>query len=73
MDSAIQTADERMEYLTGDDDAARAYDLRFMGLCDYNSSINYAREEEREVWQNVVAEKDAEIARLREQLRAKEN
>jgi len=28
-----------------------------------------ARDEEREVWQTVVANKDAEIARLREQLK----
>jgi predicted transposase/invertase (TIGR01784 family) len=44
MDSAIQTADERMVYVTGDDEAIRAYEMRQMGLSDYNSSMNYARE-----------------------------
>jgi hypothetical protein len=49
--------------------------MREMGLSDYTSGINYARQEEREKWQSVVADKDAEIAeqaaeieRLRAQL-----
>jgi len=45
MDSAIQVADERMVYVTGDDEAIRAYEMRQMGLSDYTSSMNYAREE----------------------------
>jgi predicted transposase/invertase (TIGR01784 family) len=47
MDSAIETANERMVYVTGDKEAIRAYERRLMGLSDYNSSINYAREEGR--------------------------
>jgi len=44
MDTAIETANERMVYVTGDKEAIRAYERRLMGLSDYNSSINYARE-----------------------------
>ena len=45
MDSAIETANERMVYVTGDKEAIRAYEMRLMGLSDYTSSMNYAREE----------------------------
>jgi len=45
MDSAIQAADERMVYVTGDDEAIRAYEMRQMALSDYTSTINYARDE----------------------------
>jgi hypothetical protein len=44
MDSAILAANERMVYVTGDKEAIRAYEMRQMGLSDYNSSMNYARE-----------------------------
>jgi predicted transposase/invertase (TIGR01784 family) len=44
MDSAIQAANERMVYVTGDKEAIRAYEMRQMALSDYTSSINYARE-----------------------------
>jgi len=43
MDSAIQAANERMVYVTGDKEAIRAYEMRQMALSDYNSAINYAR------------------------------
>jgi len=45
MDTAIETANERMVYVTGDKEAIRAYERRQMALSDYNSSMNYAREE----------------------------
>jgi len=45
MDSAIQTADERMERVTEDGEAVRAYWRRTMALCDYASSMNYAAEQ----------------------------
>jgi predicted transposase/invertase (TIGR01784 family) len=48
MDTAIETANERMVYVTGDKEAIRAYERRLMGLSDYNSAINYAREKERQ-------------------------
>jgi len=56
MDVAIQAANERMVYVTEDEEAIRAYEMRQMALSDYNSSINYAREEGH-------AEKALEIAR----------
>jgi len=48
MDSAIQMADERMVYVTGDDEAIRAYEMRQMGLCDLVGVANYARDEGRQ-------------------------
>jgi len=47
MDTAIELANERMVYVTGDEEAIRAYEMRLMALSDYNSAINYAREEGR--------------------------
>jgi len=43
MDSAIQAANERMVYVTGDKEAIRAYERRQMALSDYTSAIDYAR------------------------------
>jgi predicted transposase/invertase (TIGR01784 family) len=48
MDSAIDKADERMVYVTGDKEAIRAYEMRMMGLFDWNSAINYERREGRD-------------------------
>jgi predicted transposase/invertase (TIGR01784 family) len=45
MDSAIQMANERMVYVTGDDEDIRAYERRQMALCDLTSTMNYARGE----------------------------
>jgi len=45
MDSAIQAANERMVYVTGDKEAIRAYEMRQMALSDYTSTMNYARDE----------------------------
>jgi predicted transposase/invertase (TIGR01784 family) len=44
MDAAIQAADERMVYVTGDKEAIRAYERRMMALSDYTSTINYAHD-----------------------------
>jgi predicted transposase/invertase (TIGR01784 family) len=44
MDAAIQAANERMVYVTGDKEAIRAYERRMMALSDYNSTINYAHD-----------------------------
>jgi len=68
MDTAIQTADERLEHVTQDEEAKHAYLRHMMAECDRTSDINYARKDEREKWQNVVADKDAEIARLKAEL-----
>jgi len=45
MDEAIQTADERIAYVTEDEESVRAYWRRQMALSDRTSEINYARDE----------------------------
>ena len=45
MDAAIQAANERMVYVTGDADAIWAYERRQMALSDHTSQMNYARSE----------------------------
>ena len=45
MDAAIQAANERMVYVTGDADAIWAYERRQMALSDHTSQMNYARDE----------------------------
>ena len=42
MDNAIQMADERMVYITGDKEAIRAYERRFKAMCDMTSWQDYA-------------------------------
>jgi len=56
MDAAIQAANERMVYVTGDKEAIRAYERYQMALSDYTSEMNYARDEAR-------ADEKLEIAR----------
>jgi len=45
MDNAIQTANERLLYVTGDEDAQRAYLVRFRAMCDMTSAINSSHRE----------------------------
>ena len=45
MDEAIMTAEERMVYVTGDEEAIRAYWRRQMALADRIDELNYARDE----------------------------
>ena len=79
MDTAIQQAQKKIEYISNDAESYRQILLREQALLDYQSDLNAYRREgiqvgekaEREKWQDVVAEKDAEIARLREQLEKK--
>jgi predicted transposase/invertase (TIGR01784 family) len=42
MNSAIQAADDRMVYLSGDEDTRRLYEMRFKAECDRTSEHNYA-------------------------------
>jgi predicted transposase/invertase (TIGR01784 family) len=42
MNAAIQAADERMVYLSGDEDSRRLYEMRFKAACDRTSEYNYA-------------------------------
>jgi predicted transposase/invertase (TIGR01784 family) len=44
MDNGIQLADDRLVYLTGDEDAIRAYEMRFKAMCDWTSDRDYAIE-----------------------------
>jgi predicted transposase/invertase (TIGR01784 family) len=44
MDSAIQLADDRLAYLSGNEDERRAYELRFTALCDQTTERNHAIE-----------------------------
>jgi len=51
MDLSILTAEEQLAYITGDEDVKRAYDMRFMAMCDETSNRNFylqqGRSEER--------------------------
>jgi len=44
MDGAIQRANNRLLDITGDEDAQRAYLVRFRAMCDMTSIKNTARE-----------------------------
>ena len=44
MDEAIQAANERMVYVTGDREAIWAYERRQIALSDHTSQMNYARD-----------------------------
>jgi predicted transposase/invertase (TIGR01784 family) len=44
MDSGIQLAEDRLLYLTGDENEMRAYEQRFKAMCDWTSAQNYATE-----------------------------
>ena len=80
MDIAIQKAETKLRTVSQDDEARRIYEMREKALSDWTSGINHARregikegiekgmEKEREKWQGVVADKDAEIARLRAEI-----
>jgi predicted transposase/invertase (TIGR01784 family) len=45
MDSAIKAANEKLDLVTMDEEVLRYYHLRQMALSDYNSGMEYAREE----------------------------
>ena len=45
MDEAIQTANERMVYVTGDKEAIRAYEMRLLGRMDRINELLYAHDE----------------------------
>ncbi|MCL1836617.1 MAG: hypothetical protein FWG46_03620, partial [Treponema sp.] len=60
MDPAIQMADERMVYVTGDPEAIRAYEMRQMAIYDLNTS---RREGKIEGKAEGLAEANLEIAR----------
>jgi len=45
MDTAIKTADRRLEHVTQDDEDMWAYTRYLMGECDRTAELNFAREE----------------------------
>ncbi|MDR1998265.1 MAG: Rpn family recombination-promoting nuclease/putative transposase, partial [Candidatus Margulisbacteria bacterium] len=45
MDKAIQEAQKRITYVSADDETLRAYQMREMGLSDWNSRLFDARQE----------------------------
>ena len=60
MNPAIQMADERMVYVTGDAEAIRAYEMRQMAIYDMNTRFREGIEEGRD---QGIAENNLEIAR----------
>ncbi|GHT71540.1 transposase [Spirochaetia bacterium] len=54
MDTAIQKAQERTDFISADKEALRAYQMREMALSDYTSGINHAkRETQKEIAHNL--------------------
>jgi predicted transposase/invertase (TIGR01784 family) len=45
MDTAIQKAKEKMEYVSRDKEALRAYQMRELAMSDWTSGLNHARRE----------------------------
>jgi len=58
----VQRAVVKLRELSSDERARDMYERREKALRDIDSRERYARAEEREIWQGVVAGKDAEIA-----------
>ena len=46
--------------------------IRDKARLDEASALNHAKQQEREFWQGVVADKDAEIAELKAELEKKQ-
>jgi predicted transposase/invertase (TIGR01784 family) len=64
MDGAIQKAEEKLEYVSIDKEALRAYQMRELALSDWTSGLNHAREEGmREGIREGTLKKAQEIAR----------
>jgi predicted transposase/invertase (TIGR01784 family) len=45
MDTGIEKAEERVTYVSGDKEALRAYEMRQLGLSDFNTALASARNE----------------------------
>jgi predicted transposase/invertase (TIGR01784 family) len=45
MDTAIRAANDRQVYVSGDEEAIRAYEMRELAEWDWNNSLEYARDE----------------------------
>jgi predicted transposase/invertase (TIGR01784 family) len=56
MDTAIQKAEKKMFYVTNDKEALHAYQMRELGLSDWTSGINHAKQEGKiEIAKNLKA------------------
>jgi len=69
--SAIKQAINAYYAITASSEFREIERLRSLARHNEAAALRHARDEEREKWQTVVADKDAEIARLREQLEGK--
>jgi hypothetical protein len=58
----------KLRELSADERARDMYERREKARRDQQSREDWARDQEREKWQGVITDKDAEIAHLREQL-----
>jgi len=58
----VQRAVVKLRELSSDERARDMYERREKALRDIDSRERFARAEERQIWQGVVAGKDAEIA-----------
>ena len=45
MDTAIRAANDRQVYVSGDEEAIRAYEMRELAEWEWNNSLEYARDE----------------------------
>jgi hypothetical protein len=60
MDTAIQKTSERLDFLSQDKETLRRYDLRQMGIMDWNSVIYEKNEAEKLAEKESTARKQAE-------------
>jgi len=65
----MEQAIKAYHQITADSEFREMERLREIARHNEAAALRHARDEERELWKNVVADKDAEIARLREQLK----
>lgn len=69
----VQRAVVKLRELSADEKARDLYERREKALRDIDSRERWVKAEgkaeERKIWQSVVADKDAEIARLRAELK----
>ena len=64
MDNAIMAANDRQVYVSGDEEAIRAYEMRELGLMDINGGLIWARKEGEKAGKTEgKAEEKLEIAR----------
>ena len=72
MNPQMRKAVVKLQELSADERARDLYERREKARRDIDSRERWARAEgraeEREIWQNAIADKDAEIARLKKQL-----